>query len=255
MRFDILIIQSDPLEAAVTAERFHAYGCNIAGIGHSGEDALAMARQLRPDVLVMDAFLPGYNCEEITEILEQNPKFPLVKLALSCCKNDLMADRFLNSGGDLFLMTPLDYSFCMKRIEKFYRLRSNQSTSILPDVQVRGCAKKMLMRMQMPMTIHGFVYTLDAVELIIQNPALLHDIVHGLYASIGRIRAQRCSNIERCIRTAVEKTFELGDMDFLFPLYSHVIKPLSGKPTNGDFISILAALVAAELGLETARQP
>lgn len=250
MQIKLVIIQSDSLEARVTAERFTAYGCKVLAIGSTGEQALSLCRELKPDALVMEPFLPGLNCDEITEQLEQKHDLPLVKVVLSSCKNDAIANRFFNSGGDLFFLTPVDYSYCVRQVTKFLRLRRHESEPVSEEVQIRGCTKKILIRMRMPMTIHGFVYVLDAVEYTVQDQSLLHNLVYGLYPSIGKVHHKPFRNVERCIRTAVEQTFERGDMEYLFPRFGHAIRERTGKPTNGDFISILTELVREDLHLK-----
>ncbi len=250
MHFKLVIIQSDPLEAKITSERFTAYGCEVLATGGSGADALELTRTLRPDALVMEPFLPGRNCDDITEQLERELDFPLIKLTFTDSKNDTMANRFYNCGGDLFLVAPIDYAYCVTQMEKYMRLRRHQGDPIGKDALLRGCAKKHLMRMQMPMTIHGFAYLLDAVELAARDDTLLQNLVYGLYPSIGAIHGKPANNIERCIRTAVEQAFARGDMDLLFSHFGHTIREKTGKPANGDFISILTQMVRDELQLD-----
>ena len=69
MRFKIVIVQTDPIEAKITAERFTAFGCIVLAIGKTAEDALVLCRAHRPDVLIVDPFLPGMNCDDLTRRL------------------------------------------------------------------------------------------------------------------------------------------------------------------------------------------
>ncbi len=250
MRFKLVIIQSSSNSLKNTKGHFSAFGCEILATGSSGTDALELVRKLKPNVLVMDPFLPTLNCDEITDILERELDFPLVKLVVSEQKNDEIATRFFNNGGDMFIISPLDVSFCLKRMEKFLKMRTRQNQPATAETLVRNCAKKFLIQMHMPMTINGFYYLLDAVELAVQDRTLLRNIVSRLYPAVGQIHRTPSSNVERCIRTAVEQVFERGDINFLFPHFGHVIRPKTGKPANGDFIAILAQLVCNDLSLD-----
>lgn len=247
MQFKLVIIQSAPEALYITAQRFHAFGCEILGTGRSGGEAIELVRRLKPNVLVMDAFLPGMNCDEIAELLEHEIDFPLVKLAVTEQKNDRLANRFFDNGGDLFRITPLDFAFCIRQIEKCLQLRQSKNAPLAPESRIRNCTKKMLMQMQMPMTLSGFIYVIDGIELLINDQSLLLNLVDGLYPTIGRLHHKPSSNIERCIRTAIEKVFETGDADFLFARFGYAINPKTGKPANGRFLSILAEMVQENL--------
>jgi two-component system response regulator (stage 0 sporulation protein A) len=247
VQFKLVIIQSASEDLHITTQRFHAFGCEVLGTGRSGGDALELVRRLKPNALIMDAFLPGMNCDEIAEILEHEINFPLIKLAIADQRSDRLANRFFDNGGDLFRIAPLDFAFCIRQMEKCLQLRQNKNAPTTPECRIRNCTKKMLMQVQMPMTLSGFIYIIDGIELLINDRSLLLNLVDGLYPAIGRLHHKPSSNIERCIRTAIEKAFEFGDVDFLFKHFGHAVNPKTGKPANGRFLSILAELVRQDL--------
>ena len=231
------------------ASYFSAYGCKTVAVGTTGRDAIELARECRPDVLIMDPFLPYYNCDEIVDFLElsgeSTPK--MVKIAVSGEKNDRIAERFMNKGGDLFLCQPLDFSFCLKRMAKYLQYRHRRAELPYAETPVRFCTRKLQMRMKMPASVNGFLYIQDAVELAVEDPRILSNMVDGLYAAIAERHNCDRRNIERCIRSAVEQTFTLGDLEFLNLHFAHAIKSKTGKSTNREFIGILAELVRIDL--------
>ncbi len=251
MNFKIIIAQADPFEADSTARSFSTLGCEILGIGSTGASAIELAQVLKPDVLVMEPFLPALNCDDITEILEQQCDFPLVKLVISTHKNDLLSERFFNCGGDLFLMAPLDYQYCIQRIIKYFDVRKHHPSKDACEKDnvsaVRRCTQKLQSRMGMPMTVNGFVYLQDAVELALFNRRMLQAVTTQLYPTIGQRHQISPHCVERCIRTAIELTCERGDMDFICTHFGCSVRGSTGKPTNSEFIAIFAELVRNEL--------
>lgn len=250
MQYKVIIAQSSPRDVGITEERFRAYGCQILGVCFNGTDALSLVRKNKPNVLIMDPFLPNLNCDEITAILEKELDYPLVKLVLTEQKNETIANRFFSSGGDLFLISPVDISFCLRQINKYLKMRVSANQPPEFDTQLRNAIKQELIRMQMPMTINGFFYIIDAVTLSFLKPELLKNMITELYPAVAKLHDVPPANVERCIRTAVEQTFERGDIHYLFPRFSHVIRPKTGKPTNGDFIAIMAQITRTNLGLD-----
>lgn len=249
MRFNVIIIHPDTRMSKIIAERLTAYGCKIRAIGQTAEEAYVLCRTCPAEVLFMAAELPDANCDAVTARLEREITHPLIKIAHTDIDNHTLSDRFYNYGGDLFLHGPADYAYCVEVMHRFYRLRCRQGTPLNPNPLIRGCTRKHLIRMEMPTNVRGFVYLLDAVELLAQDPSLQHNLVQGLYADIGILHQAPYTNIERCIRTAVEKAFELGDINYIYRHFGTRVQEKTGKTKNGDFIEILAQIVLEDLRL------
>ena len=247
MHFKLVIVQASECELRRSAELFEAFGCDVVALGHTGEDALRLGRLFKPDALIMDAFLPGLNCDEVAEQLEQTVTQPMVKIAISNQRNDRLAEAFMNNGGDQFLLAPLDYSYTIRRIERYYTVRNHRAARYTTATRERYCARKYQLRMKMPIAINGFVYIQDAVEIAHGRPQALQHVTRELYPAIGALHRVPPGCVERCIRTAIEQTFERGDMDFLYPHFGHAIRANTGKPTNSEFIAILTEMVREDL--------
>ncbi len=246
MRFKLVVISADRNEAEEIARCFYAYGCDIAAIGATGRDALELVKEHRPDVLITDPFLPFYNCDELAEFLEeQTPQ--MVKIALSSEKNDRMAEQFLEQGGDFFLVRPLDYSYCLKRIEKHHQLRTRQSAFPASETKERKIIRRLQMEMKMPISVNGFLYVQEAVDLVVREPLLNKRMISHLYPMVGvRFRADpKC--VERCIRTVIGNTFKTGDLDFLHRHFADAFQKKNGHPSNKEFIGRMAEMVRIEL--------
>lgn len=250
VHLNVVILQGSPKDVEITSERFKAYGCNIVGTGTRGTEAVDLVRQKHPNVIIMDAYLPTFNCDEVVDFLEKEFNYPLVKMAVSEQKSDMVAHRFFNNGGDIFQLIPIDIPFCTGLIEKHLQMRIRQKQRMEPNPHIRNVIRTLLIQLKMPMTINGFYYTIDAVEMAVQQPSLLKSLVSELYPAVGRKNGTAPSNIERCIRTAVEQTFERGELNILYSTFGHVIRSKTGKPANGDFIAILSHMVRTQLKLD-----
>ena len=229
------------------AERLEAYGCIVRAVGETAKDAYVFCQSYEADAIVMAAELPDSDCITVTTALEREITHPLLKIVISDAENSTLAEHFFNYGGDLFLSSPIDYGHCIDEMWRYYRLRQRQGTPLGPTPLVRGCARKHLMRMRMPSHVHGLVYLLDAIELVHRDPAILKTLVYGLYTDVGTLHQEPYENIERCIRSAVEKTFERGNVNYIYQHFGEKVGVQSGKTTNGDFIEILFTMVQNDL--------
>lgn len=242
MAYSVVIIYADQEEAALDACRFTSYGCKVCAIGANGRDALELARLHRPDILLLDPFLPYLNCDEIADRLEREGLDKTVKIAVSDEKNDRMAERFLSVGGDLFWVRPLDYSYCLKRIDKFKEMRDRRSFYDLDESPKRAAIRRLQIRLNMPISITGFLYIQESVLMVMENPQALSRLTTLLYPCVGLQFQAGGKNVERCIRNAVEKTFEEGDLAMLQQYFPHFLNNKNGKPNNKEFIGYLAEL-------------
>jgi DNA-binding NarL/FixJ family response regulator len=71
----VLLVDDQPQFRRAAAMLIRATdGLALAGEAASGEDAVALARELRPDLVLMDVRLPGINGPDATRaILAENP--------------------------------------------------------------------------------------------------------------------------------------------------------------------------------------
>ena len=248
MAYSFVIIQSDICDANTTAAGFTALGGNILAIDTDGSNALALVEQYQPDALILDLFLPGRNADEIAELLRAEYRKPLAIIALSQVKCERLSSRFMDLGGDHSLPVPLDYSHTIKRIEKVLNFYKRQA--LTQNDPIRQCVWKYLLQISVSLTANGFIYLQDAVELAIEKPQLLRDLTHGLYESIALRRNSNGTSVERCIRTALDEAFAIGDPELLYQLYGPIINPSTGRPKPGNFIILLTKMVCDDLALE-----
>lgn len=76
---------------------------------------------------------------------------------------------------------------------------------------------------------------------------ILKSITKELYPSIAKSNDTTSSRVERAIRHAVEVAWQRGDVEVLNNIFGYTVKSTKGKPTNGEFISMLTERVRLDL--------
>lgn len=93
----------------------------------------------------------------------------------------------------------------------------------------------------------GFDYLGEAVEMTVADKqAFLHNAM-GLYSEIAKKFGVRWPNVERCIRNAVESSFDIMTPDQIYAVYGNSIDYRRGKPSNSQFIATIAELFGNEI--------
>ena len=95
--------------------------------------------------------------------------------------------------------------------------------------------------------LQGYQYLKEAIKLVIKNPELINCITKKLYPAVAEIFETTPCRVERGIRHALEVAYDKGKIVQLNKIYGIEIFTKEEKPTNSEFIAILADKLSLEL--------
>ena len=98
----------------------------------------------------------------------------------------------------------------------------------------------MIHEVGVPAHIKGYQYLRDAIIMVIEEPEMLNSITKILYPTIAKRNQTTPSRVERAIRHAIEVAWSRGNMDIINSLFSYTVSTGKGKPTNSEFIALIA---------------
>ena len=91
-----------------------------------------------------------------------------------------------------------------------------------------------------PAHIKGYQFLKEAIKLVIKKPEIINSITKQLYPSIARNFETSPSKVERAIRHAIEVAWNRGRIENLNTIFGYNIYTKNDKPTNGEFIALIA---------------
>ena len=91
-----------------------------------------------------------------------------------------------------------------------------------------------------PAHIKGYQYLRTAIDLSINDAEMLEGVTKLLYPTIAKMYSTTSSRVERAIRHAIEVAWNRGDVDVLSSYFGYTIQSDRGKPTNSEFIAMIA---------------
>ena len=97
-----------------------------------------------------------------------------------------------------------------------------------------------LARIRMGMHLDGYAYLCYGVPLVCMDGTLMRGLTTRVYPMIAQHFDTSGKRVERSIRHAIETTFNTGDYRAIYEVFGNTIDPQRGKPTNGEFIALLA---------------
>ena len=98
----------------------------------------------------------------------------------------------------------------------------------------------MIHKIGVPAHIKGYQYLREAIMMAVDDPGMISSITKILYPTIAKRFQTTSSRVERAIRHAIEVAWSRGRMETLDALFGYTIDTGKGKPTNSEFIALIA---------------
>lgn len=228
----------------------------ILGIAKDGIEALDLVKRTQPDLLVLDVIMPHLDGLGVIEKLNAMdiPKMPKI-IVLSAVGQDKITQSAINLGADYYIVKPFDFVIFINRIRE---LVSNKTAHIEPksrvntDIQMTRSdfvknsgnieteITNIIHEIGVPAHIKGYLYLREAIKMVIDNVELLGAVTKELYPSIAKKFNTTPSRVERAIRHAIEVAWSRGKVDTINQLFGYTVHNTKGKPTNSEFIAMIA---------------
>lgn len=218
----------------------------------NANQALKFISENDVDVVVTDIVLPNIDGYEFIEKLQalQLKKKPKV-LVLSALSSDNFINKALNVGADYYMVKPCDLNILKSRILELSKnsfveskkIESTISTTISKSPKNRQLEEKItniFITVGIPAHIKGYQFLREAIKMAIDNPEIINSITKKLYPSIAERFETSASKVERAIRHAIEVAWNRGKIENINALFGVRVYSNNEKPTNGEFIALVA---------------
>ena len=103
------------------------------------------------------------------------------------------------------------------------------------------------MTAEMWKNIRGSKITPDQIMLSVKNEEVINSITKILYPTVAKKFSTTSSRVERAIRHAIEVAWERGELDIIDDYFGFTINTERGKPTNSEFIALIADRLRLEM--------
>lgn len=216
----------------------------VVGVAHNGIEALEVIEDTEPDIVVLDIIMPYLDGIGVLERLESEEpgRRPLIVM-LTAFGQESITHRVLELGADYYILKPFDLNILTERLRQLF-----QKGPITPKAPIARDKDKVqdtkvtsiMHELGIPAHIKGYLYLRDAIVMVVDRVDLLSKITKELYPSIAEKYLTTPSRVERAIRHAIEVAWDRGNMDFIQRVFGHTISQEKGKPTNSEFIAMVA---------------
>jgi two-component system response regulator (stage 0 sporulation protein A) len=238
----------------------------ITGVARDGEEAYNMIIEKNPDIVLLDVIMPRLDGLGVLEKLQsvKLEKMPMC-IMLSAVGQDKITQKAINLGAEYYVVKPFDINLLIKRMKdfKFYQpeqMKENyinkeiksKYIEIAPENEKNGenleaLVTNVIHDVGVPAHIKGYQYLREAIMMVVNDIDVINQITKQLYPEIASKYKTTPSRVERAIRHAIEVAWGRGQQDTVENIFGYTVSASKGKPTNSEFIAMIADKLRLEL--------
>ena len=160
---------------------------------------------------------------------------------ISSVDNGEIEKQMIDAGADYYFLKPVDPASVAKRIQRLSVWKNDKkSKSSVPATDIDIVISDIMRQIGVPAHIKGYQYLRTAIKLCVNDSSMLSSVTKVLYPTVAKMYNTTPSRVERAIRHAIEVAWDRGDVDVLSSYFGYTIQSQRGKPTNSEFIAMIA---------------
>nr|MBQ8244437.1 sporulation transcription factor Spo0A [Oscillospiraceae bacterium] len=234
--------------AGLTAALQRSDGFHVVGTAGDGEQAIRMIGERKPEVLVLDLMLPKKDGISVLKAIADMERKPVV-LATSAFISTYVSVTVANLGVRHLLPKPCDITAITEHLEE---IRNGETLHLLTSrrmdkTNIESLVTGIIHEIGVPAHIKGYQYLREAIIIAVNDMDVINAITKVLYPQVAKTFGTTPSRVERAIRHAIEVAWDRGDLDTLQRFFGYTVSNTKGKPTNSEFIALIADKLQLQL--------
>ena len=231
----------------------------IVGKAKNGEEGFDVIKKTAPDVVILDLIMPKMDGLSLMDkvhkegMLIRTPFF----IITSAISNESVIQDAFGFGAGYYMLKPFETDMIIDRVKsaKSYNKRIPENKKFVDagedrqqfmDRNIESDVTAIIHDVGVPAHIKGYQYLREAIIMSVNDNEMLNSITKILYPSIAKKFQTTASRVERAIRHAIEVAWSRGKLDTLDELFGYTVSNGKGKPTNSEFIALIADTIRLE---------
>lgn len=236
----------------------------VVGTAYNGLQALTLIKEKEPDVMLLDLIMPkldGLGVLEKVHFSNDLKKVPYF-VVVSAVSTEHITESAFDLGASYYILKPFETSTILSRIKQLKQAATPhlvvqkrspiyESKPVSLEHNLESDVTNIIHEIGVPAHIKGYQYLRDAIMMSVNDGEMLNSITKLLYPSIAKQHKTTPSRVERAIRHAIEVAWSRGKMDTIDELFGYTVSNGKGKPTNSEFVALIADKIRLEYKMRT----
>ena len=239
----IVILQDNVRKAERLAEEFEKSGnFTVVGLSADGEEGAGLILSTQCEYCVTDLILQSLDGLGVLDRV-RNAGAKTKMIVYSSLSGDEVIETSVQKGAAYYVTKPCPEDALVKRVtDLFLTAKPDDVREVAskrnPALDER--ISKIFISVGIPPHIKGYSYLREGIKLAVSDPDVINNITKKLYPMIGEKYSTTPSKVERAIRHAIEVAWSRGRINNINDLFGVQTYLAGEKPTNGEFIALIA---------------
>ena len=246
----VLIADASEDSRAILADIINAENdMLVVSSAGEGTEVLRLIEETHPDVLLLDLVLTRFDGLAVLQKLSEGGNRP-ASIVVSSFINERVVSQAAELGAHYFMAKPCDVSTLLSRIRQVTAThrpiplhqppRHPLAPPVKSELNLETVVTDVIHEIGVPAHIKGYQYLREAIILTINDMDIINAVTKVLYPEVAKKFNTTPSRVERAIRHAIEVAWDRGDIETLQRFFGYTVSNIKGKPTNSEFIAIIA---------------
>lgn len=229
----------------------------VAGMAADGRRGLELIQTVQPDVVLLDMVMPQMDGLSVLEYLNQSSMdYQPSVICLSAVGQEELIRKAINLGAKYYMVKPFDFEAVLNRIRELAGLSVPPSQKPMPPSAKnpqRNLEEKItniFLTIGIPAHIKGYHFLREAIKMVVEDSDVINRITKELYPGIAKKFNTTPSKVERAIRHSIDVAWSRGKVENINQLFGYVVYDKNDKPTNGEFIALVADKLSMDRSAE-----
>ncbi len=239
-KIKFLMTDTGAQTTALCRQALEDKGVAVTVCEKNGSKALKALLDNHPQAVLLDAFMPDLDAITVKQRYEaqDTTRTRTTCFVTGAFQSEEMEQELLDNGFSFFFVKPFDESVLVSRVLKAAGGPSRPQAFSQDSDELT--VTEILHQVGVPAHIKGYQFLRDAILLAVEDHEYINAVTKRLYPEIAKRNGTTASRVERAIRHAIEVAWDRGDVDTLNGYFGYTIHSLRGKPTNSEFIAMIA---------------
>ena len=241
-----LLADANPEFRAMLREAIDKSGeFRVTACAGDGAEALEAFSTKPADILVTEVVLPGKSGLDVLRALREEYEDVKSVVYSSFCNDEVLTEA-RTLGASYFLSKPFDAETLLEKMHAAFQTPTLVSSG--RDANLKNVVTAIIHEIGVPAHIKGYQYLREAILMAVDNMDVINAVTKALYPAVAARYSTTASRVERAIRHAIEVAWDRGDLETLQKYFGYTVSNTKGKPTNSEFIALIADRVLLGYG-------
>ena len=229
----------------------------VIGTAVNGKLCLELLENIQPDVLLLDIIMPHLDGIAVLDNLQKDNKLKDIQvIMLTAFGQEDVMKQAVDLGASYFMLKPFEFERLVTQIKQVAAkkgfvqedpIKANPEKDALKNKRfIDNTITNVIKEIGVPAHIKGYSYLREAIQMVYSDVELLGSITKVLYPEIAKKFQTTPSRVERAIRHAIEVAWNRGNYETISKLFGYTVHHLKSKPTNSEFIAMIADKIRME---------